>query len=157
VLMSGGDEGLYKLGLAFGLIIGVIAGLVASGTVGVLGLPIGIVAGAVSGCTFGFTSGLVNVIAVRLWSEFLDGRSVRQLKTIIVKDSFDAVFDRCLSSMEGLAELRVVRIDRLVGIIQARRRMTWKTFGDEITIQVSSINHIESEVKIESRPWMRTT
>lgn len=85
-------------------------------------------------------------------------------RTTVEKD-FDAappvVFQAFLRSIEAMPRMSVVRSDQAAGVIEARTRMSWASWGENVrvTIQARGSGHahatVSSSLKMQLVDWGR--
>jgi hypothetical protein len=63
-----------------------------------------------------------------------------------------AAFEASLSALRVIPKIRVVRENRSAGEIDARTRMTWRSFGELVTIRVLSLGGDRARIDIRSEP-----
>ena len=137
-------------GVPFGAITGLATGLVLAS------VTAGLATGAGAGLFFG------GVMAVALGS--LDAvtdrapqgarRGPRQDRTVAVRSGPDLP-DRILAALRGLpAEIR--EADVAAGRYRARTTTTWKSFGEEVSVQLTG-DPAAPEAFVSSRPVVATT
>ncbi len=83
--------------------------------------------------------------------------SVHHVREVELRLSYDEAFDLCVSSLAAVRKCRILREDRSLGKIDARAGMTWKTWGDVVSLEVRRTSGDLTRVEISSRPALRTT
>jgi hypothetical protein len=83
--------------------------------------------------------------------------SVVQRRILRSPLSFAETFDSCRAAIEGLGRIVLLEADRRAGILRARKRMTWRSWGDRLSILVRSEAAGQAIVEIKSQPRARTT
>jgi hypothetical protein len=63
-----------------------------------------------------------------------------------------AAFEASLAALQVIPKIRIVREDRDAGEIDARTRMTWRSFGELVTVRVTKIGDDYARVGIRSEP-----
>jgi hypothetical protein len=63
-----------------------------------------------------------------------------------------AAFEASLSALRVIPKIRVVRENRGAGEIDARTGMTWRSFGELVTIRVLSLGNTQARIGIRSEP-----
>jgi hypothetical protein len=66
-----------------------------------------------------------------------------------------AAFDACLTALKVFPRIRILKENRIGGKIDARTRMTWRSFGELITVKVSNVGDYRARILIRSEPATR--
>lgn len=68
----------------------------------------------------------------------------------------DQALGRCRTALEANTQFGQVRVDPASGMVLARARVSWASFGEKIECRVQPLDG-SSQVEIRSRPWLSTT
>ncbi len=137
-------------GVPFGLVTGFLAGLIAGSTGA--GIAIGAGAGLVFGGIMAGVLGSIDAVADR--APQTARRGPRQDMTVAVRPGPDLP-DRIVASLQSLpAEIR--EADVWAGRYRARTRLTWKSFGEDVGVQLSG-DPSAPWALVTSRPVVPTT
>jgi hypothetical protein len=63
-----------------------------------------------------------------------------------------AAFAASLAALQVIPKLRIAKEDRDAGEIDARTRMTWRSFGELVTVRVTKLGDDRARVRIRSEP-----
>jgi hypothetical protein len=121
-----------------------------------LSLPI--MAGALYGIPMALILGLAHYFQVR---KIAQGKpfdlSPTQRRTLVIKSNPSSVFENCALVLQKFPA-RIIENDVMKGHITARTgKKSWKSWGDDIRIDVVQIDDISTQVKITCRPSLKTT
>ena len=83
--------------------------------------------------------------------------SVHHSRKIVLHLSYDAAFKLCIASIGRIERSKITKEDRPNGKIDAKGGITWKTLGDKIEFNLTSLDEGCTEVEFSSRPAIRTT
>jgi hypothetical protein len=115
---------------------------------------------AISGACFGFLMSAVFTSAawltVRKRGTDLAAR-VRQVREVSVPGSRAEALNLCADATRSVGRVKVRLVDPTTGVVEARKGLTWKTFGDAVRIRIVAGDDREQRVRIESRPVVPTT
>ena len=137
-------------GLPFGLLTGVAVGLVAGSAA--VGVAVGLGAGVFFGGVMALVLGSVDAISDRAPQDARPGP--RQDLTVPLPAGVGPS-DRIVAALRGLpAEIH--EADATAGRYRARTRWSWKSFGEEVSVQLSGDPSAPLAV-ISSRPVVPTT
>ena len=130
--------------------VGIEAGLMAA-----LG---GIIVGIVFGISLSLISVTIHKISVQ---RFLDAgyentESVRQSTSIDLAVPYDQAFRLCGAALKGLG-FRRIQEDLPGGVIKVKTRLSWKSFGEIVEIQITNLGDRETKVRILSDPRVPST
>ena len=153
---------LFLIFLAIGISIGMIMGIIFSFQ---HGIRFGLVFIAI-GAVFGLFGGFVSLIFAFLHSWTVkrmpsgnteESIGVHHVRNIELNLPYDMAFNLCLESLSLIKNCKVQNEDRAQGKILGKAGMTWKTFGDIISFEVSKNANNGIKVEVSSRPAVRTT
>lgn len=146
---------LLLSGVGFGLIIGLFLSLA-------YGLLMGMAIGMVTGLIFGFLLSLalffLQVVSVRMMPYGLSSETlgVYQVRTLEMKATYEDTLRLCEASLGAVKGAKVRFEDRAGGRIDARTGINWKTFGDDISIDVLKAD-TGNRIRVVSRPALMST
>ena len=66
-----------------------------------------------------------------------------------------AAFEASLAALQVIPKIRIVREDRDAGEIDARTGMTWRSFGELVTVRVTKLGDNHARIGIRSEPTGR--
>jgi hypothetical protein len=66
-----------------------------------------------------------------------------------------AAFEASLAALQVIPKIRIVREDRDAGALDARTRMTWRSFGELVTVRVTKLGDNHARIGIRSEPTGR--
>ncbi len=127
------------------------------------GISTGLPAGLVSGLFFGF---IMFIILGFLHSRAVEkiagdtseeSMAVCQVRTVELQLPYDRIFDLCRRSLDVISRCRIREENRSQGRIIAASSINWKTWGDTISFDITSINNEKTAIKVSSRPTSRST
>jgi hypothetical protein len=78
-----------------------------------------------------------------------------QERLVDVELNAAAAFAASLAALRVIPKIRIVREDRDAGAIDARTRMTWRSFGELVTVRVTRIGDDYARIGIRSEPTGR--
>lgn len=81
--------------------------------------------------------------------------SARQ--TAAVALSLEHAFDRVHEAVLALPRSRITRADRDIGVIEARARMTWRSWGERIVIHFRPTGADSTSIDVRSTPLVSLT
>ncbi|PCH68617.1 MAG: hypothetical protein COC01_03350 [Bacteroidetes bacterium] len=82
---------------------------------------------------------------------------VHQIRKIELSLSFDEVFNLCISSLDIVTRCKIKNLDKSNGIIEASAGISWKTWGDKISIKIHKKEENLMGIEISSKPALSTT
>ncbi len=117
--------------------------------------------GALGGIIVGIFSGvLLSYILVKIHKKsvqrFVDAgyentESVRQLTSIDLAVPYDKAFRLCVAALKGLS-LGRIQEDLPGGVIKVKTRLSWKSFGEIVEMQITNLGDRETRVRVRSEP-----
>ena len=121
----------------------------------------GIKMGLIMGGLFGFFMATIlgtmhRQMVKRFATEDGDCVGPRQSQTVIVKGSYEAIFDACLQALKQI-NANIKTSDRSIGSIVAKTSLTWRSFGEELEVTLIKQNDEQVQVTISSSPIIKTT
>ena len=144
------------MGIPFGIWIGII-----DSTHG--GIRSGLITGLIQGLLFGGIMSLIlGVKHSRAVKRISSGNpkndmGVHHIRNIELQIPYDEAFDLCIESLAEIKKSKVKAQDSPGGSINAKAGMNWKTWGDVITFEINKKDENVIQIKISSRPSVRTT
>ncbi len=139
-----------SIGIPFGIGMGCIVGFRD-------GIYLGAVQGIIQGSVFGLIMALVLGTMHKIKTKNSgDDIGPYQSKTITVSSSLEALFDKCLSSLEQI-KAQVISANKGEGVILAKTGMSWMSFGEIIKMGLVIDGENNIKVTISSRPKLKTT
>jgi hypothetical protein len=148
-----------KLLLFSGVCFGLIMGLYLSLLYGIYtGFAIGIVMGVIFGFLLSLALFLMQVVSVKMMPYGLSEETlgVYQVRTLEMDLPYEEAFILCVASLGAVKGTKIKSEDRVEGRIDAKTGINWKTFGDDISIDVLSAG-AGQRIRVVSRPTMMTT
>lgn len=116
---------------------------------------------------FGFVFGAFQGLIIQAWSHWRTKKlsknraetdfSVKQERIVVLLLTAEKAFDLCVESVSYVEKSKLKIEDRAKGFIKAKVRMNFHSFGTEITFNLAQIGENLTEVKIKTRPVVRTT
>lgn len=113
----------------------------------------------VVGSGFGFV--------IQLWSDIrakkISGKDteeihkVRQNRKITLFLDYERSFELCKEAVQSLNPAKIKKEDFENGILTARTRMNWNSFGTLINLNLKKINQNLTEIEISTRPVVKST
>jgi len=85
------------------------------------------------------------------------GLSVDQHRILRLPVPMERAFELCRAALEANKWCIVVRADKDAGVLRARRKFTWRSWGDVITLTLHPESADQTRVDIRSCPRVRTT
>jgi hypothetical protein len=85
------------------------------------------------------------------------GLPVSQVQEVELDGSPDRVLTACAEALRTLPKTRVAEVNPKAQTIRAKRGLTWRSWGDEIRVDVQGIERGTSIIRVSSRPRLRTT
>lgn len=79
------------------------------------------------------------------------------IRKMVLRLSFYKAFQLCVEAVSQIKRSKIIKEDRLNGIIYAKGGVTWKTFGDHIEFNLVKIDDNRTEVEFSSSPAIRST
>jgi hypothetical protein len=146
---------LLLSGVGFGLIMGLYLSLS-------YGIYTGMAAGIVTGVIFGFLLSLalfvMQVVSVKMMPYGLSEETlgVYQVRTLEMELPYEETFILCEASLGAVRGAKLRSEDRGEGRIDARTGINWKTFGDDISIDILR-SDIGQLIRVVSRPTLMAT
>jgi hypothetical protein len=150
----------FKLFLATGIPFAIFTGILNAFQFGLLS---GLISGLITGILFG---GFMSLILgfLQTWSvkqlpfaKSEEATGVHHVRNAELLLPYDVTFNTCIKSLSSIKKCRIQNKDRSQGKIIAKTSMTWKTYGDVISFQLSRIDDERTQVQVSSRPFVRTT
>ncbi len=115
---------------------------------------LGIVMGALS---MALILGILHYLIVRKISQGQQfDLSPIQRRTLVLKSNSTNIFENCVVILQKFPA-RIIENDAMKNYITARTNMSWKSWGDNIRIDVIQVDDISTQVKITCRPSLKTT
>jgi len=151
---------LGKIFLFTGIPFGLVAALLATVWQGPgFGLWTGLAMGVIFG---GFMAAILGFLHVRsVQQKGFSGASayhVKQSKELVLPFSHEKAFSACLNSLKSLEKASLSHQDPSRGIIRARTGVTWDTWGDAITFQLTATDSPnQTRIRVTSEPISSTT
>lgn len=123
------------------------------------GFLAGSVAGLLGGVLFGFV--MASSLSFFHWLNTKHMKGVsdtgpRQDSTVVIHKGMDEAFSGCLSALDELGAKINIK-DKKTGTIKATTGISWKSFGEVISIEVTEQKKKQSNVVIRSMPKLKTT
>ncbi|WP_409329161.1 hypothetical protein [Trujillonella humicola] len=142
---------LLAFGLPAGVIVGLVVGVVAGSATD--GLLAGVVGGALAGGVFALLTGTTDLLADR---EARPGErhGPRQAASVQVRGGPDLP-DRVAAALSALPA-QIQAVDPAGGRFTARTGWTWRSFGEEVSVQLTGDPHSPT-AHVTSRPVVPTT
>jgi hypothetical protein len=78
-----------------------------------------------------------------------------QERVVDVAFNAAAAFEASLAALQVIPKIRIVKEDRDAGEIDARTRMTWRSFGELVSVRVTKLGDDRSRIRIRSEPTGR--
>ncbi len=82
--------------------------------------------------------------------------NIHQVRRIVMGIPFEKAFSRCIQSLKTVNMCRIISQNPDKGEIRARAGLNWKTWGDDININLTEGKETTG-VEISSRPSARST
>lgn len=82
--------------------------------------------------------------------------NIHQVRRIVMGIPFDQAFSQCIESLKTVNRCRIISQNLDNGEIRARAGLNWKTWGDDIIINLTKGKETTG-VEISSRPSARST
>ncbi|MEJ7862945.1 MAG: hypothetical protein WKF90_15045, partial [Pyrinomonadaceae bacterium] len=115
----------------------------------------------------GFIFGAIAGFIIQIWSnnrtkkyshnEDEKNFSVKQKRNLLVLLTQDRTFDLCVESISHLESARVKSENRESGLIKAKTKMNFYSFGTEIFFNLRPVNKNLTEIEISTCPSLKTT
>ena len=148
-----------KLLLFSGVCFGLIMGLYLSLSYGIyMGMAVGIVTGVIFGFLLSSALFLMQVISVKMMPYGLSEKTlgVYQVRTLEMNIPYEEAFILCAASLGAVKGAKIRSEDPADGRIDAKTGINWKTFGDDISIDVLR-TEAGQRIRVVSRPTLMTT
>ena len=81
---------------------------------------------------------------------------IHQVRRIVMGMPYEQAFSQCIQSLKTINRCRIISQSLDNGEIRARAGLNWKTWGDDININLTE-GKDTTEVEISSRPSARST
>jgi hypothetical protein len=134
-------------GLACGLLAWLEQGEVAFGLA--VGLTCGIVGGAFLALTF--------AVASRYYRRKYNTNSVLHMQVLTARSAPTDTYAASMSALQELGGCKILSSDSSAGAIHVRTQPTWKSWGEEMHIEIATGNEGGSIIAVASRPALKTT
>lgn len=142
--------------IAFGLVLGLLFGIQ-------MGIMQGVLSGVLGGLFYGFCMAIIcggmHNLFVKILNSFTHESimGVHQVDIFTVENSYDVVYRQLLDCVANVKGWSISHHDKEAGAIRIKTGMTWKSFGENILITVSSDVKEECKVSVSSKPIIKTT
>ena len=149
-----------KIFFLAGTFFGIFAGILSMVLGGLEeGLFFGVASGLLYGGVMSLTLGTIQHLCIRKYKaagvEKAD--DLHQVRKVRLTLSLERAYDHCIDAVGQIKRGRVVNEDRVEARIDAKAGMTWKSFGERITISLVRVDDNATDVEICSRPSLGTT
>lgn len=114
----------------------------------------------IMGAGFGFAAQIWSHVSAKKISGGKDSEEihkVRQNRKFTLLLSYEKSFELCRQAVQSLDPAKIKKTDFESGIITARTRMNWNSFGTLINFDLKKINQNLTEVEISTRPVIKST
>ena len=120
----------------------------------------GVVGGVLAGIFFGLFMTTAFLAIARHQSKRRFGKgnlpALRQERQLVVDLSYAQAFGKAKEAL-GRVKAKIRKMDESAGIIEAKTPFGWHGAGELVTIQVVKRKEDKSQMRIESRPFLKTT
>jgi len=119
-------------------------------------LSIAIIVGFLAGFFLTLFVSIVDYFSTKKYKKIKESANVRNEKSIIVNLDYNEAFEtskKALTSIGG----RIINEDRENGVITARTGLSWKSFGENVKIEITKLSNQQTQVKVSSVPMIRAT
>ena len=126
--------------------------------VGLMVASVGIIGGIGVGVSLPLILVTIHKISVQRFVDagYENTESVRQLTSIDLAVPYDKVFRLCVAALKELG-FRRIQEDLPGGVIKVKTRLSWKSFGEIVEIQITNLGDRETKVRIRSDPRVPST
>ncbi len=126
--------------------------------VGFMAASVGIMGGICAGVLFSLILVTTHKISVQRFVDagYENTESVRQRTSIDLAVPYDQAFRLCVTALEGLG-LGRIQEDLPGGVIKVKTRLSWKSFGEIVEMQITSLGDRETRVHVRSDPRVPST
>ena len=143
-------------GIPYGLLMGALYSLKLGFLPGLIG---GLFAGLLFGCFMTLILGLWHTLSVKRMGYAKsddEAMGVHHIRNIELPLGYGRVFDLCIASLNVIKKCKIRKEERSEGNIEVKTGITWKSFGERISFNICEINDSKTQVKVSSRPAIRT-
>jgi hypothetical protein len=141
-----------RAGIPFGVFMGCLFGYLE-------GAHKGLIAGITSGLLFGTWMSVIFGTVHEVCTKKIYGPgevNPKQSKAIESNLPFDSGFEKCVNAL-GHFGAKITAQDKAQGRIEAKTGMTWKSFGETISIHLDDLKNGTIKIQISSAPVIKTT
>jgi hypothetical protein len=111
----------------------------------------------VSALSMALILGILHYLSVRKISQSQQfDLSPIQHRVLVLKSNSTNIFENCVVILQKFPA-RIIENNAMKNYITARTNMSWKSWGDNIRIDVIQVDDISTQVKITCRPSLKTT
>jgi hypothetical protein len=143
---------IFRIGIPFGLMMGILQFFIA-------GVESGIKSSVSVGLFYGLfitvVLGTLQLLGTKKMGS-AGNMSPTQSTTVELDSNLDLAFDRCVQALNRLGA-KIQSQDKTKFEIKATSRMTWKSWGEELTIRLSDMQNQKVKIEILSSPKLKTT
>ena len=146
-----------SLGPPFGLCMGVFFGILHGPLAGLIG---GLACAVFYGAIMSLVLGSLHRAAVRRLPGGQDSPKAlgtEHVRRLMVEIPYDQAFDLCLASASALRNAKIDEQDRQRGQLTLKTGSSWRSFGERIDLEVTSVATDRCLVRVCSRPAVGTT
>ena len=120
---------------------------------GFMAASVGIIVGIVFGISLSLISVTIHKISVQRFVDagYENTDSVRQHTSIDLAVPYDQAFRLCVAALKGLSLGRILE-DLPGGVIKVKTRLSSKSFGEIVELQITSLGDRETRVRVRSDP-----
>jgi hypothetical protein len=141
-------------GIFYGLWMGIFHGVSK-------GAMEGLVMGVISGLVFGLFMSLILGTMHRVYSKKVSKKQdgdvgPHQARDVVLHLGKDAALEKCLQALPAI-KAKPKKVDKESGLIIAKTKTSWKSFGERITISLHETAAETTAITIESAPTVTTT
>ncbi|WP_435641595.1 hypothetical protein [Micavibrio aeruginosavorus] len=123
-----------------------------------LGIPVGLVGAAIAGLAIAHVMDDFLILKERKSGK--DGKNLKispiQNTMMTYNLALPTMYQHCVHALHAM-NAKIIKSDMDQGVISARTKMTWESFGEKILISLSSPETGVTIVRIESAPLLATT
>lgn len=126
------------------------------------GASTGFIYGTFSGLIFGvgmsLVFGTIQILTVKKKRNPSNtSLSTKQVRNIHIDTPFTYAIDRCVGAIKEIKGFKIINVDKEAGVIAAKSRINWLTWGEEISIHVREKDSNSTNIRISSQPLVKTT
>lgn len=82
---------------------------------------------------------------------------VRQMREIIIDQNIDEAFKLCKEAILSVSKSTLTMEDTKTGKLASKVGLSWKSFGENLTISIARLSDAQSKIEITSTPVVTTT